>query len=324
MADSTDALPVSQSKDTALVIFPGALGDFLVFLPTAIALAQHYERLLLAARGEWLSLIEHPRIEPISIEHPALTQLFSADFEPAPWRAAFGSVRQAYSWSGHGVSPFAANLQVATEGAARIFPFRDFRDGEHATEYYARCVGVAPAPPSSVAAFLRIHSCPLADQLRQRGPILAIHPGSGSPNKNWRGFDELVQLWKGATGGRVVAILGPAEISHRQRLATADMEFMARPLPEVAALLRAADCYLGNDSGVSHLAACLGARGVVLFGPRSDPQHWAPRSPKLRVIARSTPCTTCGPDVFCDHLVGSAEVLHVLLSEGASGMSKQT
>jgi heptosyltransferase-3 len=34
-------------------------------------------------------------------------------------------------------------------------------------------------------------------------------------------------------------------------------------------------CFIGNDSGVSHLAAAAGSRGLVIFGP-TDPQRWRP------------------------------------------------
>jgi len=52
---------------------------------------------------------------------------------------------------------------------------------------------------------------------------------------------------------------------------------------EVAALLSVADLYLGNDSGISHLAAAVGAFGVALFGP-TDPRSWRPLSQRMRAM----------------------------------------
>jgi heptosyltransferase-2 len=43
----------------------------------------------------------------------------------------------------------------------------------------------------------------------------------------------------------------------------------------VAALARQARAFVGNDSGVSHLAAAAQGRGVVIFGP-TDPVQWRP------------------------------------------------
>ena len=41
--------------------------------------------------------------------------------------------------------------------------------------------------------------------------------------------------------------------------------------------------FVGNDSGVSHLAAALGVPTVALFGP-TRPEHWAPRGERVRVL----------------------------------------
>ena len=51
-----------------------------------------------------------------------------------------------------------------------------------------------------------------------------------------------------------------------------------RPLGELAGVLRASTAYVGNDSGVSHLAAAVGAATVAVF-VATDPAQWAPRGP---------------------------------------------
>jgi ADP-heptose:LPS heptosyltransferase len=51
----------------------------------------------------------------------------------------------------------------------------------------------------------------------------------------------------------------------------------------LGALLRKARAYVGNDSGVSHLAAAFGAPSIVLFGP-TDPRVWAPLGPRVRTL----------------------------------------
>ena len=57
------------------------------------------------------------------------------------------------------------------------------------------------------------------------------------------------------------------------------------PLPRLAALLRLCEGYVGVDSGVSHLAAAVGARVVAVFGP-TDPRRWAPRGPRVAIVRR--------------------------------------
>ena len=56
-------------------------------------------------------------------------------------------------------------------------------------------------------------------------------------------------------------------------------------LYELACWLATARIYIGNDSGITHLAAAVGTPVVALFGP-TDPRIWAPRGPHVRVIAK--------------------------------------
>ncbi|MGD8878557.1 MAG: glycosyltransferase family 9 protein, partial [Syntrophobacterales bacterium] len=54
-------------------------------------------------------------------------------------------------------------------------------------------------------------------------------------------------------------------------------------LGKLAALMHQADLYLGNDSGITHLAAACGIPTIALFGP-TDPQIWGPRGPQVSII----------------------------------------
>jgi heptosyltransferase-2 len=117
-------------------------------------------------------------------------------------------------------------------------------------------------------------------------PVLVVHPGSGSLHKNWP-FDNFVALLRDLPHTIApMLILGEAD--------AALAPLLARDLPgvpvltgcsllEVAGVLALAAAYLGNDSGITHLAAALGVTVVALFGP-SNPEHWAPRGPHVRVI----------------------------------------
>jgi ADP-heptose:LPS heptosyltransferase len=60
---------------------------------------------------------------------------------------------------------------------------------------------------------------------------------------------------------------------------------LERPaLPLLAAALSAARGYVGGDSGVSHLAAAVGAPAVILF-PEATRERWRPWSATARPIA---------------------------------------
>jgi heptosyltransferase-3 len=55
-------------------------------------------------------------------------------------------------------------------------------------------------------------------------------------------------------------------------------------LYELARWLATARVYIGNDSGITHLAAAAGAPVVAIFGP-TDPAVWAPRGDGVRVVS---------------------------------------
>jgi heptosyltransferase-3 len=107
-----------------------------------------------------------------------------------------------------------------------------------------------------------------------RGDFAVIHPFSGSSRKNWplERFRELSQrlAWP------VQWSAGPQE----------KLEGAVRfeNLYELACWLATARVYIGNDSGITHLAAAAGVPVVAIFGP-TDPAIWAPRGERVRVVA---------------------------------------
>jgi ADP-heptose:LPS heptosyltransferase len=138
---------------------------------------------------------------------------------------------------------------------------------------------------------------------------LVVHAGSGSPAKNWLGMEEIARRWR-ETRGRVVVLTGPAE--RDQAAIAGDVVLRDESLSHVAAVLRRAERYAGNDSGISHLAGLIGARGTVVFGP-SHPATWRPNGTTLEVIAGRSGCAACGADVFCTHRLAVEEVWRALV-----------
>lgn len=111
-----------------------------------------------------------------------------------------------------------------------------------------------------------------------------IHFGSGSPRKNWP-LSNFKQVYKilSSMNKETAFIVGPAEIHMRPAL-QGYKRFFPRNLMELAELLRTAEGYIGNDSGVTHLAAYLGIPTVAIFGP-SDPIRWHPMGDRVRVVS---------------------------------------
>ena len=125
-------------------------------------------------------------------------------------------------------------------------------------------------------------------------PIIAIHPGSGSHQKNWP-LDKWISLPSQANGfadvERVLVISGEADQAQTEQLErewkNRDIRFARNlPLPQLAAILQHA-MFIGHDSGISHLAAAAGANCVLLFGP-TDPDVWAPANDNVQVLRSPT------------------------------------
>ena len=108
------------------------------------------------------------------------------------------------------------------------------------------------------------------------GPTV-LAPGSGSRAKCWpraRWLETAAAL--GAAGDEVAVVIGPVEAERDDPRAwdwPVGVAFVAEPTPAgLAERLREAGRYLGNDSGTTHLAACLGVPTTAIFGrptPRS-------------------------------------------------------
>ena len=143
---------------------------------------------------------------------------------------------------------------------------------------------------------------------RAGAPLVALAPGSGHPKKNWpaaayvdlaRGLEERYQA-------QVWWVLGPAEAAmesaSRQTLPDQEVRLLKDlPLGWLAAILAEFQLYVGNDSGVTHLAAALGGPAVAaIFGP-SDPAVWAPPGDRTTVITSNQPCAPCtqGREILC-------------------------
>jgi len=121
-------------------------------------------------------------------------------------------------------------------------------------------------------------------------PIVAIHPGSGSHEKNWP-LENWIDLFspesRFADLERLLVISGEADKAQTDQLErewkNRDVRFARNlPLPRLAAVLERS-IFIGHDSGISHLAAAAGANCILLFGP-TDPDVWAPKNENVRVL----------------------------------------
>jgi ADP-heptose:LPS heptosyltransferase len=130
---------------------------------------------------------------------------------------------------------------------------------------------------------------PLRDEARRelarcgwnaRERLLLVHPGAGGRGKRWpaTGFAEVLEPAGALPGVRIAVHQGPADADAvaalPDRLTAPAIALREPALPLLAGFLTHATAYLGNDSGVSHLAAAVGVASVVLFG--AERTIWRP------------------------------------------------
>jgi len=270
-----------ESIERVVLVFPGALGDLLLALPALRALrARHAGARVTAVVSQPLrALVELAGVADATaaLEGAAAAALFGGERWPS-WLDGRPFV---YSWLGGGDDEVRARVAAAA-GGARFFGVERGRSVTHAAVAYARAVG-APTDADALAAAARLVPAPSAAAealcARLAAPILALHPGAGGRAKRWdiAGFVQVAHWWR-SRGGSVAAIAGPAEAGEPPALGAPEVRDW--PLVDLAALLARAALYLGNDSGVSHLAGAVGAAGVVLFGP-TEGRRWRPLAGRL-------------------------------------------
>ena len=158
----------------------------------------------------------------------------------------------------------------------------DFREQVKALGLPVQFLDALPAPGTKIHAadfFLKQVggdgvAIPRIDCERALAPdFAAIHPFSGSARKNWpiERFREVAAR----LGMRVRWCAGPEEVL--------DDAVRFESLYDLGCWLASARVYIGNDSGITHLAAAVGTPVVAIFGP-TDPAVWGPRGERVSVV----------------------------------------
>ena len=130
-------------------------------------------------------------------------------------------------------------------------------------------------------------------------PDFLIHPGSGSSSKNWPPayFAEVIQAFSQCNPG---LIIGPAD----RKVAEEILSFLGNKkiilleqlsLLTLAAIISKVRVFLGNDSGISHLAAALGVPSFVIFGP-TNANIWKPWGREVRTFIPKVSCAPCNDE----------------------------
>jgi ADP-heptose:LPS heptosyltransferase len=286
-----------------LIIFPGALGDLICLLPALRELDRRYPEIEfeLMARAELarFAVRRLPIVAGHSIDRQEIAALFSgASSQASLLRRFFGQFRRIDCFFAYDNTHFRSSLRQAARGQVFFYPFRPSGEG-HVAEGYLRAIGANLSP--LLAASIEVLAEDLSEAwqtINVRGlepkRFALIVPGSGSTRKNWPVENFALLAERIQLSQRVLVVLGPAENSFAPVFHARSLSVVSEiELGQLAGLARLASCFIGNDSGVSHLASAAGARGLVIFGP-TNPERWRPLG-KVRII-RKEPLEDLPPD----------------------------
>ncbi|MCS1410088.1 MAG: hypothetical protein M2R45_03276 [Verrucomicrobia subdivision 3 bacterium] len=277
-----------------LVIRGGAIGDFILTLPVLQAIKEAFPQAQLDVLGypnatnlaDLAGLADATR----PIEAQALAGFFaqSGDLD-ADWAEYFSrfEIIISYLYDPDGI--FRDNVGSCGQSHFIQGPHRpDESQDIHATEVFLK-----PLEKLAIFGANRQPKIPLsqsATDLSPGRPWLALHPGSGSPVKNWpiENWLELIQQLQTQTTWNLLIVGGEAERMEIERFKphldpSRFRSEICMPLTDLAILLAGCDGFVGHDSGISHLAAAVGLPGLVLWGQTKE-AIWRPNSDQVVLI----------------------------------------
>jgi ADP-heptose:LPS heptosyltransferase len=292
-----------------LVIRGGAIGDFILTLPALKALREahahaHVEILgykHIAALAENRFYAQAVR----SIEYGPLSSFFAMKTElPLELADYFASFDLIITYLYDPDRIFEENLRRCGVKNLICGPAKIVEKSGHAARQLAHPIEQLGIKVANLTEqiFLSMSDRGFAQEFLRSSsqPIVAIHPGSGSKEKNWP-VKNWIELFSsegdllrakrdpGQIGKQlsIVIVSGEADEAQVVQLEHAwkdrDVRFAKNlALPHLAALLEHS-VFVGHDSGISHLAAATGAKCILLFGP-TNPDVWAPRNDNVQVL----------------------------------------
>lgn len=282
-------------KGKILIIRGGAIGDFILTIPVFQALKKYFPQTELEVLG-------YPKVAKLaveagwakqakSIEEPGLVRFF-APRGPVPpeWLHYFSQFDIIISYLFDPDEVFKWNISHSGNHHYIKGPHRpDEKLNIHAIDSLLKPLEKLAVYESGIVPDLErlTGSQPKSERKHVR---IAMHPGSGSPMKNWptERWCELIQHYSETTHLEILVVGGEAERELCDLIPNHLPEgkcqvLMNRPLDELARSLAECDAFIGHDSGISHLAAALSVPVVVLWGP-TNLNVWRPIGKHVTII----------------------------------------
>lgn len=278
------------------------MGDILLSLPALHALRRRFQPsiLTLAGNAEYLdAACAQVADRIVSLERLPLHRLHAGRRPPADDVALWRSYDRILSWTGAASVDFRRSLQKI-HPAALVAPWRPIAgETRHVSRIFLESLrpwlkpediaampeaGLLPSDPEAGRAWLRLAGW------GESSSLVVLHAGAGGEEKRW-GADRYLEVGRALLKSPHTLLLlveGPAEAGIAGELAgrlASDRVIPAvrLPLQLLASVIHNARAFLGNDSGIAHLAAGLGVPALVLFGPTS-PRLWAPLGRQVSVL----------------------------------------
>jgi ADP-heptose:LPS heptosyltransferase len=294
-----------------LILHPGGLGDIILSLP-AIALIRNKcpsARITFAGNLDHLAAVVSGYADRIvSLSALPLHRLYARDTLPEPDMRFWKSFDRIVSWTGSGDHEFTRNFGKIHPDVCIASWHPKPGETRHVSQLFIDSLetgippGTEPTPPHIL----------LDEKLRKEGkqwliehgwndhdPLMALHPGAGSTAKRWP-LTRFISLARHLTlykESKLLIIQGPAEPELAKQIAQAltkvdVIRAESIPLNLLAAILTQCEAFVGNDSGIAHLAAALRVPSIVLFGP-TLPRHWAPLGQHVVILRNVHNCEGC-------------------------------
>jgi len=313
---------MAHQGQRGVILQPGAIGDCILTMP----LAEIMKETVCRGGVDIIGHTEYTGVLPgrscvdavRSMDSMQLHRLFAGrkEFELAdgdPLIMTFINYTWIVTFLGQANSDFEQNLifTVNCSHSAEVMPLEmKPKDGygKHISEFYIEQFieqsGLNAEEHKTTVGMPLIRATP-ADMkkgrqiLAEHGVIPAkkpiiFHPGSGGEHKCWN-LENFLSVAREITTEQAEAVflLGPAEqerfeSSAIKEIASAGRLLMNLSLVDVLAVLSCARGYIGNDSGITHLAAALGIRTAAVFGP-TDPAVYRPLGPAVTILRSEEP-----------------------------------
>ncbi len=266
-------------KPKFLICHLGALGDFIFTWPVLKSLRNVYPDVHLIGLGKpaYMNLaIKFGLLDSyLDVEAPRMFEFFMGHDFPAGFEPPAGAIL----WMVDCEKSVDLIQKNASLPVVSIPPFPEMTN--HVTSYYffvlREYFPLEIFDPDSFEIKLNT----------QKDKFALVHPGSGSMRKNFRPefYLQIVEKLKTQGFSKVGILLGPIELERKLQQFFQN-EWIVSPATacELAELLSSAALFLGNDSGVSHLAGVLGTH-TIAFYKSTDPKIWGATGPRVMNLA---------------------------------------